>query len=99
MTTSIVSEAPAARDARSAASQSPFDRWIDLVARVIMSPTQIATLTEWADGVNMSTSTLSNRCRTVGAVPKDSLKPGRLLRALVLADGATWQPETGAEHD
>lgn len=94
MSTSIVSAPSAARDGRSAPSQSPVDRWVDLVGRVVVSPTDVATLNDWADGVNMSIGTLSNRCRAVGAAPKDSWTLGRLLRALVLAHGATWQPET-----
>jgi AraC-like DNA-binding protein len=68
-------------------------RWALAVARIPDAPFDPATLDGWATLLAMSRSTLQNRCRTAGVLPKDSLAFGHLMRAIRLGDPVQWRPE------
>jgi AraC-like DNA-binding protein len=76
-----------------AGAATPAVRWALAVARIPEAPFDPGTLDGWAALLAMSRSTLQNRCRTAGALPRDSLALGRLMRAIRLGDPVQWRPE------
>lgn len=75
------------------ALHTAVERWAACVTAVAMAPLDLATLDPWGAHIHLSRATLCNRCRIVGASPKDSLSFGRLSRALRHGDPLRWCPE------
>lgn len=72
---------------------APARRWADAVVAIAAVPADPSIVTLWANLLHMSHSTLCNRSRAVGAVPRDSLAFGRLARGITLGEAHDWRPE------
>lgn len=68
-------------------------RWARALIPVIDSPTDPRSITAWGRWVAASPGALRNWCRTAGVTPRHSLVFGRLLRAVLLAEGGRHRLE------
>lgn len=73
--------------------QHALRRWAELVAKAVISPADVRTLSDWGRLAATSTGALRNWCRTAGLPPKRSLLLARMLRAVVLAHRDGLSPE------
>jgi ActR/RegA family two-component response regulator len=66
-----------------------YQRWADVVLKVIDSPEDVPTISSWARASAASSGAIRNWCRTAGLSVKCSLKCARMLRVVCRYDGTT----------
>lgn len=68
------------------------DRWAHAVMALVPSPDDPRNLESWGRFIGVSRGALRMWCKVADMRPKESLDFARLLRAVVLAQGRTWDP-------
>jgi hypothetical protein len=68
------------------------DRWARAVMALVPSPDDPKNLESWGKFIGVSRGALRVWCQATNLRPKQSLDFARLLRAVVLAQGRTWDP-------
>lgn len=68
------------------------DRWAHAVMALVPSPDDPRNLESWGRFIGVSRGALRMWCQAADMRPKESLDFARLLRAVVLAQGRTWDP-------